>query len=628
MARAPAILRMVCLAATLAAAAACTSVTPGLRVAAITIDGNSAIKTSQLQALLVTRPPKRWPWSTPPLFDQRAFAADLDRLRQFYQDRGYPDARVDGVQTTFTGGQDRVSLRVTIAEGDPITISGTSFEGFDVLEPSVSARIDRASLAAGQIRDRATAERVRQQAASLLRDHGFAYATVSISESWTASHAVALRVTAAPGPPAVFGPITIVGAKTVDERVIRRELSVVPGAPYRESRVEQSQRRLSSLDILRFVNVEARPPETGQPREIPVRVVVSEDKPRRLQLGLGYGTEDRVRASIEWAHLNFLGDARQASIAGQLSSIDRGVRTSFTQPAFLRRGLSFDASGISWWTGENIYTSDTYGGRAGLTYRFGGRQRGANRPADSVRAAYVYEFLRYQVRPEILADLTQVSQVLALGLDPVTGAGRGTKTAIAADYDHTATDNLADPRAGWSISLHGQFADPSLGGTFRYRQAIGEGRAYLPLGSTVVATRARAGSIAARTDADVPFSERYFLGGASSLRGWSRYEVAPLTDGVPIGGRTLAEMSLEWRVPVRGPVSLVAFMDAGNVWAGSFAANTGFRRDAGIGARYRTPIGLLRGDLAFQLDPIPGLLVDGQPQTRAWRVHVSIGQAF
>ena len=179
------------------------------------------------------------------------------------------------------------------------------------------------------------------------------------------------------------------------------------------------------------------------------------------------------------------------------------------------------------------------------------------------------------------------------------------------------------------MSLHGEVANPALGGTFRYNEALGEVRTYLPLGGTVVATRVRAGSIAARSDADVPFSDRFFLGGASSLRGWSRYQVAPLADGIPVGGRTMIEVALEWRVPLRGAIGVVGFVDSGNVWARSFAATTaGFRSDAGLGLRYRTPVGLLRGDAAMQLNPIDGLVANGQPALRTWRLHVSIGQAF
>jgi translocation and assembly module TamA len=427
----------------------------------------------------------------------------------------------------------------------------------------------------------------------------------------------------------VFGPVTIAGTRSLDERVIRRQLSIIPGQPYRESRVSLSQRRLGSLDILRFATINARPPDDSQPTAIPVRVIVAEDKPRRLEIGVGYGTEDRARASVEWSHLNFLGDARRATLTGQWSSIDRGLRLSLAQPYFLRRGLSSEASASTWWTGERIYTSRTYGGRVGINYRRGGRGRGTGQPPDSFKLAYDYEFLSYQVRPETLEDLTQVGQLIALGLNPVTGAGKGTKTAIVGEYQHTATDTFADPHKGWAMTLHGEVASPALGGTFRYREVIGEVRGYLPVGRTVVALKANAGSLLAQTDADLPFSSRFFLGGASSLRGWSRYQVAPLSDGVPIGGRTMAQVSLEWRVPVSGPIQIVGFGDSGNVWAGSLAATIGgFRSDLGVGLRYRTPVGLLRGDAAFQLNPIPGLLVDGDPETRHWRVHVSIGQSF
>lgn len=610
-------------------AQACAERPVKVRLSALAFDGNRAIPTSEIRDVLASRPSGRWPWSRPEPFDQQVFEQDLDRVRQLYQDRGYPDARVDEVHVDFNGARDAVHVRVVVDEGEPITIARTTFEGFDRLDPALLARLDRSAVEGGRVRDRASVAAVRQRAAELLHDHGYAYGTVALEETESGPRQVALRFVATPGPATVFGPVTIVGTRSLDERVIRRQISIVPGQPYRESRVSISQRRLASLDILRFATINARPPEDGQPAAIPVRVIVAEDKPRRLEIGVGYGTEDRARASVEWSHLNFLGDARRASLTGQWSSIDRGARVSLAQPYFLRRGFSLEASGATWWTGEEIYTSRTYGGRVGINYRRGGRGRGTGRPPDSFRLAYDYEFLSYQVRPETLADLTHVGQLIALGLNPVTGAGKGTKTAVVGEYQHTATDTFADPHQGWALTLHGEIASPALGGTFRYREVLGEVRGYLPVGRTVVAVKANAGSLLARTDADLPFSSRFFLGGASSLRGWSRYQVAPLSDGVPIGGRTMAQVSLEWRVPVSGPVQIVGFGDSGNVWAGSLDATVGgFRSDLGLGVRYRTPVGLLRGDAAMQVNPIPGLLVDGEPEARHWRIHVSIGQSF
>jgi outer membrane translocation and assembly module TamA len=91
----------------------------------------------------------------------------------------------------------------------------------------------------------------------------------------------------------------------------------------------------------------------------------------------------------------------------------------------------------------------------------------------------------------------------------------------------------------------------------------------------------------------------------------------------------MLELSTELRVPLAGRIGLVAFADAGNAWrAPSGITLSDLRVDAGPGVRYLSPVGPLRVDLAFQLNPIPGLLVDGKPQSRAWRLHLSIGQTF
>jgi len=146
----------------------------------------------------------------------------------------------------------------------------------------------------------------------------------------------------------------------------------------------------------------------------------------------------------------------------------------------------------------------------------------------------------------------------------------------------------------------------------------------------VIALRARGGSIDPWGDleSNIPFFKRYFLGGATSLRGWGRYEVAPQSgSGLPIGGHTQFESSAEFRTPVWGNLSAVAFVDAGNAWTGAWQFG-GLKYDAGPGLRYNTPIGPIRVDLGFQLNPYPNLLVNGKPEARHFRVHFSIGQAF
>jgi outer membrane protein insertion porin family/translocation and assembly module TamA len=181
--------------------------------------------------------------------------------------------------------------------------------------------------------------------------------------------------------------------------------------------------------------------------------------------------------------------------------------------------------------------------------------------------------------------------------------------------------------------VHLEKAGTFLGGSYDYYELTGEGRYYLNVGNmAVLATQVRAGSIAADGDPDVrvPFSKRYFLGGATTLRGWGRFEVAPLSGGgLPIGGTTFMNFSAELRVPVWSSIGGVIFFDAGNVWTDAWDFKlSDLRYDVGPGLRYNTPIGPLRVDLGYQLNPIPGLIVSGKEQSRRLRFHFSFGQAF
>ena len=147
-----------------------------------------------------------------------------------------------------------------------------------------------------------------------------------------------------------------------------------------------------------------------------------------------------------------------------------------------------------------------------------------------------------------------------------------------------------------------------------------------------IANRVQLGSIDALNDdpANVPFAKKYFLGGASSIRGWGRFEVSPLSStGLPIGGNSLFAFSSELRAVVRGPYGAVLFLDGGNVWTSEWSIDpSDLQYAVGVGFRYRTPIGPFRFDVGRQLTTVEGLLVNGEERQRNWRLHFSIGQAF
>jgi outer membrane translocation and assembly module TamA len=242
------------------------------------------------------------------------------------------------------------------------------------------------------------------------------------------------------------------------------------------------------------------------------------------------------------------------------------------------------------------------------------------------------EYQRSTIQAEALQDFTIRDELIALGLDPRDGEDRGTLSAVAFAINRNTTNNLLDARTGYVLNAQVEQAGKWLWGTFNYWSVTGEGRHYVSLGRAVVANRLHFGSIDPFADnpANVPFYRRFFLGGASSVRGWGRFELSPLSGfGFPIGGFTMLEGSSEFRVPVWGKLGAVGFFDYGNVWANAWDFDLGNLRYAvGPGLRYQTPIGPARLDIGYQLNPIDGLLVNGEPQKRRFRIHFSIGQAF
>jgi outer membrane protein assembly factor BamA len=314
------------------------------------------------------------------------------------------------------------------------------------------------------------------------------------------------------------------------------------------------------------------------------------------------------------------------------SSLEQGFRGTFTEPYLLKSGLSLKLTGSSWWASEPAYTYRSRGGRVIITKQFGHGPAGLDRGIrNELRMSIINEQERYAIGNEALKDLTLRDQFIALGLDPITGKGNGRLSALEFDYDRDTAGQPLDPHHGYMISSHVETADNWLGGSFRYNEFVGEGRKYFQIGQRFVwATRVKGGTLAGSNGAKIPFFKRYFVGGSTSVRGWGRYQVSPLSPaGLPIGGRTMMEASSEGRFFIRGRLSGVVFVDGGNVWAEPLKTGPGGLRWAvGPGLRYNTGIGPIRVDFGKQLNPIPGLVLNGNPEKRKWRVHFSIGQAF
>ncbi|MBZ0113732.1 MAG: BamA/TamA family outer membrane protein, partial [Thermoanaerobaculia bacterium] len=189
-------------------------------------------------------------------------------------------------------------------------------------------------------------------------------------------------------------------------------------------------------------------------------------------------------------------------------------------------------------------------------------------------------------------------------------------------------DDPIDPKRGFLTSMQLEFAIP-IGGltTENFRKFFAQGSGYWPLGrSGVLALNLRAGVIEPLGNQPVSIAERFFAGGNTTHRAYDRDTLGIAGDTLdsrnnPVGGNGLFLANLDWRFPIVGSLGGTLFYDLGNVWGDWHDMRVEEAKGGlGVGVRYLSPVGPLRLDLGWKLDP--------EPEESGYEVFFSFGNAF
>ena len=334
-----------------------------------------------------------------------------------------------------------VDLTVHVDQGSPVIIDKVETMGFDVLDP----RRPGGRPAAGLGR-RGPAPGAGRRAYHTQRHPGgpagarVRLASVSVleGEGATPGH-VSLFVVAEPGAQSTFGRITVRGNERVSDGRVKSLLTMKEGQQFRISRVVDSQRRLYDREIFQFVSIT---PDTTGPAggPVPVDVVLTPAKPYRLSITPGYGSEEKARITTTLRHLNFLGGARTALGTFRWSSLDRGVRASIEEPSVFRRGVSMSVGGQFWYANDPPTSMTTKGGR--VTFAKTLERSDSVRRKQSLTTlslTFVDEYEDYTVTEEALHDPAFYDDLIALGMNPLTGRAKGQLLALALDLQRNTT---------------------------------------------------------------------------------------------------------------------------------------------------------------------------------------------
>jgi outer membrane protein assembly complex protein YaeT len=576
------------------------------RLQRLTIAGNLHFSTRQLrQQLLSQTRPWTTPWRSFPRFDPVTFAADLTRLQRFYEMQGYYEASVSYDLSVDTQ-KSYVSALLTIHESEPIRVRELSLSLQDQSSLNTTLETLRPSLALRE--GTVFAEEKYQQSEATIKtfllDRHYGRAKIQRSAQVIRDqHAARVQYTIEAGPSTTFGETTVEGTRLVDPNIILRELRYKAGDPFTMAAITETQKRLTKLDLfsaVRFVPQES----PTDPTIIPMRVQVSEKPFREWKLGVGYGTEDQLRGLVYWRHNNWFGGGRRFEIQAKASMLTRQIEVNFLQPYVFGTRNRFSLTIRPQQLNEPSYLLNSTRLQPRLERDFGDTLTG---------------FVAYRLEYDRLND---VEEATIRELREFERKGGLSGLSVGAVWN--TTDSPLDATRGSFFSMLAEQVGGPLGGDFNFLKLLWEARHYREIrADTVLAGRLKLGVADPVSHHDeVPLFERFYAGGANSVRGYGRYRLGPIsTSNDPVGGRSVIEGSLEARYRYSDQIGSAVFLDFGQVSKRSFSVPVDDLRFAlGFGVLYTTPVGPLRLDLGFPLDPPR----NDQP----WQIHFSIGQFF
>ncbi len=413
-------------------------------------------------------------------------------------------------------------------------------------------------------------------------------------------HTLSADLQFSPGPKARFGRMT----QTTDSAVRAERIARIAGFPtgetYAPEALDKVVGRLRRTGA--FSSVSVTEAKTLNPDDtLDVGLALANEKPRRFGVGAELSSLEGIGLSAYWMHRNFLGGAERfrvegeiTGIGGQHGGVDYRLGARLEQPATFGPDTTAFGYVNAAYEDEPAYISRSVDLGAGMTRIFSDTLSGEIGVA-----------LHYSDITDVFGDRDFFQLTLPIGLT----------------WDRR--NDLLDATSGTFLRAE---VTPflSLNGGGSGARAYADARAYRGLGTGgrfVLAGRVQAGTVYSDDVQDIPPEHLFFSGGGNSVRG-QPYQSLGIPEGISglRGGRSYLAVSTELRATITDTIGLVAFADAGHVSDDSlFGGDGDWHAGAGLGLRYRTPIGPLRLDVA---GPISGDTGDGV------QIYLGIGQAF
>lgn len=587
-----------------------------VKIKKIYVEGNQAFKASKIRKQMENKQDSWWRGGE---FDPDQYDEDKEAIIEFYKKKGYLDAQIVSDSVWYGPDKKNLFIQIDLTEGQKYRFGEVSWEGNKLF---ASDKLDKlVRFKEGDVYSQEKYDETLGDIYFLYQEDGHLYTQVE-DKTTTRGDVVNVTYGITEGVPANVRYVNIQGNTKTKEKVIRRELSLVPGQRFRRSLLMRSLRDVNYLNYFSNVVPDYEVLPSG---DIDLIIKVEEKPTGQIMFGAGYSARDKLVGNIGLGIPNFRGNGQNLSINWDFGKTTQTIQFSFTEPWFRSTptsvGFDIYQTSRTWY---NEYTEKN----KGFGLRLGRR---LSWPDNYFRVfwRYRWEQIEYEVLEQ--ADTTYTARYLAAAEWPRNTA----TTSFTIVRDSRDLPQFATK--GSALSWRTEFGAEFLGGDFSYHKHVFEASHFQKIfWNFVLATHLKAGVLDGR-DRDSPgiYGEKFAPGGTDPdgmIRGYSDGSIGAID---PSGlteekGRSVLVYNVELQYPLmEQQMYFLLFADAGNAWPSGmrmrpFAlehkSNKDLFRSLGLGVRLMIPgMGIIGFDFGYGFD----YLYQGE-----WRPHFQFGTTF
>ena len=588
-----------------------------IRVKKIDIRGNKGFKSKRLLKLIKSR---RSGMFSSGFYKEDVLRDDIEKLKSFYRREGFTDVKID-YETGHEAKKGFMFVVIRIEEGKKYIVGEVYAKGNKVFsqdEIKESLKV----IAASKVFSPEGMHEDASNIQGIYFDKGYIFTQVSESSYLNPdSDKVDVTYTVDEGIVGYVNKIKIRGNIKTKDKIIRRELRIYPGERFDGQKLKRGKERLQNLGFFEEVGYDIEPSDSPDASKRDLVVDVKESKTGEFSFGGGYSSVDSLIGFVEIAQKNFdwrnfpyfTGGGQDLRFRAELGSVTSNFELSFTEPWMWDYPVSFGFDGY-----HRAHDRESDVGYGYSEKRTGGDLRLGKEFNEYLRGDMLYRIEEVDIS-NVSSDATN---------DLRKEVGKNIISSMQFGLTKDARDNIFNPTQGYVLGGSFELAGGPLGGDKDFAKITGTASKYFSLvRSSVIEFKLRAGLSDAYGDSStVPIYERFYAGGAYSIRGYNERKVGPI-DTVskdPIGGEAMLIGNIEYLYPLADFLKAAVFYDVGNVWSklDKFAGG-GYKTGIGLGVRVKTPIGPLRLDYGFPMNKEPG-----EPDKGEGRFHFSLSHGF